>query len=189
MKKTLAIFIILLVILCFNATIVQAAEEKVIIEPSTNNLKQGETFTVNIHAESTDGINMLTVNYDYDKEKLTLLNYSIPDNYTDWSGENADELVMMITNNEIITAVDCVLTFEVQKNVTDNEQTTIKFQQVGIDTFADSNHRFDFDDTEVTIKIGDMEQQGISSSIVIIAIIILIAIVCIIAVVTRKRMK
>ena len=190
MKKTLVFFIILLSILCFPIVAVQAAGETMTIEPSTNAVNPGETFTVNVHAESTDGINMLAVNYNYDKEKLKLLDYSIPDAYTDWSGKDADELVIIITNGEIVTSVDCVLTFEVQQNVPDNTETTIKFEQAGIDTFANSDHRFDFDDTQLNIQIGDMAQSQ-TLSIILIIVIAIVAVVVIVGIIViiRKKMK
>lgn len=188
MKKKLLFFILLLSILCLNVTIVQAAEEKMTIKPSTNMLKQGEIFTVTLHAESSDGINMITANYNYDKEKLNLINYSVPDGYTDWSGEGVDELVIMITNGEIITSVDCILTFEVKNDVPDNTQTNIKFEQVGIDTFANSNHRFNFDDTEISIQIGDIQQRT-SLYIIIIAIIAVIIIAVLMSVVIIRKKK
>lgn len=180
MKKKVICFIALLLILCFHLTMVQAAGEKVVFEPSTNSIKQGENFTIKVHAESSDGINMMTTKYLYDQNVLELVDYRLPEEYTDWSGESVDELVMMITNGEIITSVDCELIFKVKENTLDNTRATIKFEQVGIDTFANTNHRFDFDNTEVSIQIGELTKQNASSNTIIIVIAIVVIIVALV---------
>lgn len=186
MKKKLVFFMILLLILCSSVTIVQAAGEKITFEPSTNQLKQGETFTVTLHGESSDGINMITVNYHYDEEKLELVNYRLPDGYTDWTGEGKDELVMMITNGDIITSTDSKLTFKVKEDATDSE-TGIKFEQIGMDTFANSNHRFHFDDSEISIKIGEKTQSYNTIIIVIIAIVVVLVIAGIVLFMRKRK--
>ena len=74
----LGIFIVLL------STVAFAATGTVELKSNVSEIKKGETFKVTLSATSQDGINGIDAKYNYDSEKLELVNEKVV-NTTNWS--------------------------------------------------------------------------------------------------------
>lgn len=159
MKKKIISIVMLILLICSMNTIVRAAGEEITFTSSKEELKSGDTFIVTIHAKSTDGLNLISANFEYDKTMLELVERGdMPTGFSDWSGSDKDEIVVMASSSPK-TEADITLTFKVKNGVADNSTATIKFTNVGMDTFAETDHKFLLDDSTIELKINTKIQE------------------------------
>lgn len=116
MKKSIIVSIMVMIIVFSSINIVSAATNKVNLTASNTTVKQGETFTVTLSAECEDGINGIDTTYDYDKNKLELVNANVSNN--NWASMGTTGTIQVICNNtQKITSDNIyVLTFKVRDN-------------------------------------------------------------------------
>lgn len=159
MKKKIISIVMLILLICSMNTIVRAAGEEITFTSSKEELKSGDTFIVTIHAKSTDGLNLISANFEYDKTMLELVERGdMPAGFSDWSGSDKDEIVVMASSSPK-TEADITLTFKVKNGVADNSTAKIKFTNVGMDTFAETDHKFILDDSTIELKINTKIQE------------------------------
>lgn len=153
MKRKMILIGMLILLICSITTIVKASGEKITFTSDKQELKSKDTFTITVHAESTDGLNLISANFEYDETMLELVERgSMPTGFADWSGPDAKEVVVMASSSPK-TEATFTLKFKVKDNVPTNSTATIKFTDVGMDTFAEVNHKFTLEDSEVKLKI------------------------------------
>ena len=126
MKRKTILMIILALLTCFICTDVKAAGEQVTFTADKDELKSGDTVTITIHAESTDGLNLISANFEYDDTMLELQERGeMPSGFADWSGSDRNEVVVMASSYYIKTEADITLTFIVKDGVADYSTTRI----------------------------------------------------------------
>ena len=159
MKRKMILIGMLILLICSITTIVKASGEKITFTSDKQELKSKDTFTITVHAESTDGLNLISANFEYDETMLELVERgSMPTGFADWSGPDAKEVVVMASSSPK-TEATFTLKFKVKDNVPTNSTATIKFTDVGMDTFAIADHKFILDDSTIELKINTKIQE------------------------------
>lgn len=110
----------------------------------------GETFTINVNAQSSDGINMFYGILSYDTSRLQLVTRRAPTGWIDQSDTSQNEI--LVFNNNASTTQEVLvytLTFRVLKEVTVGKNANVTISNIGIDTFLDTE-----DPTESRVDVG-----------------------------------
>ena len=167
MKKTLFIIGIVFVIMIASMTGVYASTGKITLIPSSTQVKQGDQFTITLHAECADGINGVFAEFDYDTNVLDLVSgqgISTNDESENWVNQKASKVKIEVIDQRddaeegeekphIKNADIYVLTFKVKENATVGTTTSINAKNVKIDSDIKEESEFDVESQEVKISI------------------------------------
>lgn len=109
----------------------------------------GETYTVKVNAQSSDGINMFYGILSYDTDKLQLVSRKAPSGWSDSSNTEQSEILVFNSNKTTEEVTTYNLTFKVLDNITIGQTASITISNIGIDTFLDTE-----DPNESRVNIG-----------------------------------
>ena len=146
----LGIFIVLL------STVAFAATGTVELKSNVSEIKKGETFKVTLSATSQDGINGIDAKYNYDSEKLELVNEKVV-NTTNWSNIGSANNITIINNStESIKSADLYeLEFKVKDSVATGSVLKVEMTQILLDTDAQTNSEVNIETKKVEVTVKD----------------------------------
>lgn len=154
MKKFI-VSLIAIIMLISCVSFVNAAEVSATLTPSSTKVKRGETFTLKITAECSDGINSFSTSIQYDKDVFELVNKAIPESSSEkWSMQGSakeNEIYIICDSRDKITEDElCVVTFKV-KDDAEIGQSIISAGTITIDSDAESDSMNTIDGGEFII--------------------------------------
>ena len=180
MKNKVIIIGIMFFLILANCITVLADTHSVTLQTEKTDLSLGETFVVKINVSTPDGINGIVTTYNYDTEKLELVEKSVLDvNFTDLGGETENEIALMFNPknpNQFVETKETdiyELTFKVKENAKD--KATISLSETKLSTFSLTDSEHEIESEELKINIIN-EGSGTNWTIRIVAVIIVIAV-------------
>jgi len=197
-NKLIIIGIIIFTILINTITIYALTENNVIYYIEKNEIKAGEIFKVTIKIEAPDGINGLVTKYNYDTEKLELIEGKILDstNFTELGGTENEITIMFnpedpnnftpITQNDIYE-----LTFKLKDEVENGNAAKINFEKTYLSVLNVKEPEYNLSEQEITITAINENKTNINYGNKVIYILIGIATVIVIlkCIKSSKRKK
>lgn len=170
MKKIFLIMIINVAILLFAHTVVNASTNEIQLNPSSESVKTGETFTVILSAQSSEGINAIygkeeydgfKINYDSNKLELIKGEAKSAENLND----GLDSIVLIYFGNDIITSGDFYeWSFKAKDDIND-VATQISTTELILENLADQNTTVDLGIKNTTIGIRRAPQLSVNTSV------------------------
>ncbi|MBR3133686.1 MAG: hypothetical protein IKG42_06510 [Clostridia bacterium] len=160
MTKKVIILVISLFLIIALIPQVKAATFNVNPTLSKTEVKPGETFTVTLRLESEDGISGISLDYEYDTEKLERVNATLLDRKfgdmteLDENDEPTNTMDLILNGSSTVTSSDCYsIEFKVKSNATVGEKAKISFKNIeyGTDASSNSDGTIDLIEREVTI--------------------------------------
>lgn len=143
---------VLLILACMLP--VNAADATVSLNASKTQVYAGETFTVTLNAQCTDGINGLSTVVTYDTTNLELVSSEIVDT-TKWFnlGENLSFDIIHYASGTETSANLLKLTFKVKTTSTESTTAKITASNIKLDSDASSNSMKEIGTKEVDVSI------------------------------------
>ena len=173
MKKTLFLLGLIIAIIITNFTVVKAASGDIKLNPSSTQVRPGDTFTVTMNAECEGGINLISGKeekdgflFNYDKSKLELISGEAI-KLSNLNEEVASGTVLLLGNSASFKSGNVYeLKFKVKSNATrgnteitttqliltdfDNIETAISPRTATVEIISDSTTPVEPDDTKTT---------------------------------------
>ena len=115
-------------------------------EPSSNSVKVGETFTVVLSQECSDGIISIDSNLEYDKSVFELTNLSFANG---WSNYGAGDNITAMANEDIKSGNVFTLSFKALSS------KTSRISLVGIKAYKDYDDIVNIEDKSIEISVTD----------------------------------
>ena len=105
----------------------------------------GETFTINVNAQSSDGINMLYGMLSYDTSILELVSRRAPSGWLDSSDTEQGEILVFLNSGSATTSQVTVytLTFRVKTGTAIGRTARVTISNIGVDTALDTENPTD----------------------------------------------
>ena len=155
-KELLIIIMSFMLIIGGIVTTSLAAEANLTVSISNKNVKKGETFTVKLSIASADGINGITGDYSFDENALELVSANVVDSskFSNLGAQGNKEIALIATTTGLTSEDVLILTFKVKDSATENQTVNISFNNMEVDTNAQ---------TSSTVTLGD---KSISATIV-----------------------
>ena len=154
MKKLKALLVILSMLILVVTLNVYAATPTAKLAVSSNEVKQGDTFTVTLNVSCEDGINgVMDIQCNYDEDNLELVDSGVKDSRFITLGSD-----IICNSEEKVTSSDIyVFNFKVKDAATVNKEINISLDKISIDSDASENSTSEIDVTPTKIKVIDKD--------------------------------
>ena len=140
MIKKIIVSIVMLSVILFCVTNVNAANGSANLIASSTSVKPGDTFTVTLSVNCEDGINGIDTTYSYDEDKLELVNANVGGN--NWASLGVNGTIQVICNSTSKITSDnvYVLTFKVKDNAEVGTTAKINTTEIKVDSDANESN-------------------------------------------------
>ena len=156
MKSKLSIILITIFLVLANVVTSYAATATVELNVDKAELKVGETFTVTLSANCSDGINGVITTFSYDTKKLEYVSESVVDtsNYAFGGNKDAKEIFVYCTSTDSIQNADIyALTFKVKEGATVGSKAKISIAETTLDSDSETNSEHILEEQEISVTI------------------------------------
>ena len=168
-KVKIVVAIGLVIVLIMNTFSLAVSEGQVKLKTSNNSVKKGDTFTVTVSEELSDGATSFQSDLKYNQSILELssINTASGWNYMgETESDRASEEVLVLfafANSEVTSGDVLTLTFKVKDDYTTEAET--KVEVVNSILYKVSNEEVNADDTSISIKVNEASNnQGTNNT-------------------------
>lgn len=148
MKRTIKIVLAIIVFSLISISIVTASNTNAEIVVDKTTLKPGDTFTITLKANCSEGLSFISTKLNYDINKLTLKSKNIAN---DWVDYGTDKIELFSNSSNKFTNLDaCTWIFEVNENV---ENGTVVIETTDIEITDINNVEYKLAKSEKTLNI------------------------------------
>ena len=148
MNRTIKIILAIIFFSLISISIVTASNTNAEIVIDKTTLKPGDTFTITLKANCSEGLSFISTKLNYDTNKLTLKSKNIAN---DWVDYGTDKIELFSNSSNKFTNLDaCTWTFEVNENV---ENGTIVIGTTDIEITDINNVEYKLAKSEKTLNI------------------------------------
>ena len=161
MIKKIILSIVMLSVILFGMTNVNAANGSANLIASSTSVKAGETFTVTLSVNCEDGVNGVDTTYSYDEDKLELVSANVAGN--NWANLGVNGTIQVICNSTSKITSDnvYVLTFKVKDNAQVGSTAKISTTDIKIDSDVTSSS---FTETAKTVNVNIISENSDNSN-------------------------
>lgn len=156
MKSKLRIILITILLVLTSVVTSYAATATIELNVDNAEVKVGDTFTVTLSANCSDGINGIITTFDYDKNKLEYVSEGVVDtsNYAFGGNKDAKEIFVYCTSTDSIQSADIyALTFRVKEGATVGSTAKISIAKTTLDSDSATNSEHILAEQEIAVKI------------------------------------
>lgn len=148
MNRTIKIILAIIFFSLISISIVTASNTNAEIVIDKTTLKPGDTFTITLKANCSEGLSFISTKLNYDTNKLTLKSKNIAN---DWVDYGTDKIELFSNSSNKFTNLDaCTWIFEVNENV---ENGTIVIGTTDIEITDINNVEYKLAKSEKTLNI------------------------------------
>lgn len=156
MRKTIKIVLVTILFSLINISIVIAADTNAEIFPDKTTLKPGDTFTITLKANCTEGLSFISTKLNYDADIVTLQNKTIAN---DWVDYGTDKIELFSNSSNKFENLDaCVWTFQVNENAT-SVTTIIATTDIDITDINNVEYKLNKSEKTFNIKVDEDAQD------------------------------